>query len=280
MTALETLRRAGKQATESSSDATEWEARLLLAHCLGRRSPLSLDPLEEIPEAAGGRFELLFRERLAGRPVQYLLGEWDFFGRPFLVDDRALIPRPETEVLAREALQTGGPARRILDLGTGSGNLAITLLAGIPEARALGVDRSPAALALAEKNARRHRVARRLSLIASDWLAALRPQPLFDLAVANPPYVARRDAQTLSPTVREHEPADALFAGDDGLSEIDRLLEQLPSHLAPGGHFLFEFGFGQEASIRKRLERADDWNLERIAADHNGIARVAVLLRS
>jgi release factor glutamine methyltransferase len=279
MTILEALRRAVRRATEASSDATEWEARLLLADCLGERGPLHLDPRRTIPDEARERFEELFDERLAGRPVQYLLGEWDFFGRTFFVDDRALIPRPETEGLAEEALRAARSARLILDLGTGSGNLAVTLLAEMPRARAVGVDCSTAALALAAKNARRHAVDTRLKLVASDWLTPFRGRPLFDLAVANPPYVGRADAEKLSPTVRTHEPSRALFAGEDGLSEIDRLCRELPPYLPPGAVFLFEFGFGQEVAVRSRLERSPEWRLERIAADHNGIPRVAVLLR-
>lgn len=233
-----------------------------------------------MPEDAGRRFAELRPHLLRRAPVQYLLGEWDFFGRTFFVDDRALIPRPETEHLVEEALGRARSSRHLLDIGCGSGVLAITLALECPSARVLGVDASAAALALSRKNARRWEVLGRTQFLASDWLTAVSAQGRFDLAVANPPYVALGDRETLPAGVRDFEPELALFAGDDGLSEIRRLLEMLPAHLRPGSPFLFEFGFGQRDALATELRAHRQWKLERFVDDLAGIPRVAVLTRS
>ncbi|HYV42182.1 MAG TPA: HemK/PrmC family methyltransferase, partial [Thermoanaerobaculia bacterium] len=189
MTARELLEAAERLAREDAAEATPWDARVLLAHAMGGASPLSLDPRREVEPDARARFHALWERRLTGAPVQHLLGEWDFYGRPFTVDRRALVPRPETEVLLEAALRDAPEARRVLDLGTGSGILAITYLAERPASRALALDVSLEALALARANAGRHGVLSRLGLAASDWLSAF-GTPRFDLALTNPPYLA------------------------------------------------------------------------------------------
>jgi release factor glutamine methyltransferase len=251
-------------------------SRHLLAHLVGARSPLALRPDEAVPEPAARRFQELSALLLRGTPVQYLIGEWDFFGRPFFVDERALIPRPESEHLVEEALREAASPRRILDLGCGSGILAVTLALEFPGSRVVGVDRSLAALALSCENARRHSVGSRSAFLASDWAAALGGAK-FDLAVANPPYVALADRGSLPPGVRDFEPPEALFAGPDGLAEIRRLLDDLPGRLEAGAPFLFEFGFGQRDAVAEEIRRRGRWTLERIVEDLAGIPRVAVL---
>ena len=255
------------------------DGRILLAHLLGRANPLALRADTPVPEETARRFAALGAELRRGAPLQYLIGEWDFFGRTFFTDARALIPRPETEHLVEEALRECPSAGRIADLGCGSGILAVTLALECPGARVTGVDRSPAALALARQNARRHGVLGRVALVASDWLAAIAGGD-FDLVVSNPPYVALADRAALPPRVREFEPEEALFAGTDGLSEIRRLLDAVPGHLRPGGVFGFELGFGQEEAIRQDILRRPAWTPPRFARDLAGISRVAVLRRS
>src|SRR6476620_9088580 len=173
MTAGEILEAAAALASHKTAEATPWDARILLAHAMGGASPLSLDPPRQVEPDARARFDSLWERRLVGTPVQHLLGEWDFYGRPFTVDRRALVPRPETEVLAAAALREAPPARRVLDLGTGSGVLAITYLLERPQSRAVALDASLDALSLARANAVRHGVLDRLGLTASDWLTAL-----------------------------------------------------------------------------------------------------------
>jgi release factor glutamine methyltransferase len=255
------------------------DARILLAHVLGRPSPASLDARAAVEPADEERFASLWRRRESGEPVQYILGEWDFYGRTFRVDPRALIPRPETEHLVEEARREAPSPRRIVDLGCGSGILAVTLALEFPAAFVVGIDRAVAALALARENARRHGVERRAALAASDWLSSV-ASARFDLAVANPPYVAAADRQALPPSVRDFEPAEALFAGDDGLSEIRRLLAAAPAVVVPGGAFLFEIGFSQAESVRSAVAARPEWEWRRAVADLAGIPRVVVLRRA
>jgi release factor glutamine methyltransferase len=261
-------------------DATPWDSRILLAHSLGLTNPLALDPLQDVPRAAAARFERLWDERLSGVPVQHLVGEWDFFGRTFTVDGRALVPRPETELLIETALAEAPDAARVIDLGTGSGILAVTWLLERPGSAAVGVDASTEALALARSNAFRHGVDGRLALVASDWASALSSEEPFDLAIANPPYLAVGEAAALSPTVRDHDPEEALFAGMDGLDAVRRILEALPPFLRRGAAFVFEIGAGQSAAVEAEVARRAAWRLSRIVPDLAGIPRAVVVFRT
>jgi len=279
MTAKEILDAADTLARQDAAEATPWDARILLAHAIGGSNPLSLDLRREIEPAARARFQHLWNRRLRGEPVQHLLGEWDFFGRAFFVDRRALVPRPETEVLLRAALAEAPASRRVLDLGTGSGVLAITFLLERPRARAAGLDSSIEALALARANASRHGVLDRALFAASDWLSAARPAR-FDLAISNPPYLSSRERASLPLTVRDHDPERALFAGEDPLAAIRHLLDELPRHLEAGAPFLFEIGYGQSGDVAREVRARREWRFHRIEPDLNGIPRVAVVHRT
>jgi release factor glutamine methyltransferase len=274
------LKAAESVARENAAEATLWEARLLLAHSAGHGRPLALDPREELPAEVESLFRRLWERRVSGVPVQHLVGEWDFFGRPFIVDGRALVPRPETELLVETALREAPDAKRVLDLGTGSGVIGVTWLLERPGSRVVAVDASIGAVALASENARRHGVTSRLELCASDWTSAIADGARFDVALSNPPYLASGDAPGLSPTVRDHDPAAALFSGEDGLDAIRRLLEILPRHVAPGRPFVFEIGAGQAASVEQEVAARPAWRLERIVADLAGIPRIAVARRA
>jgi release factor glutamine methyltransferase len=265
-------------AIRASGPELRRDARILLGHVLGKRSPAPLEDSGSLPPGGERRFLELWRRRLAGEPVQYLIGEWDFYGRTFRTDSRALIPRPETEHLVEEALREAPEARRGLDLGCGSGVVAITLARELPGARVVAVDASLGALALARQNASLHGVADRVDLVGSDWTGAL-AGARFDLAVSNPPYVAAADAGGLPPEVADWEPAAALFAGGDGLSEIRALLSSLPPRLAEGAPFLFELGFGQRDAVEAEVALRPEWDLRRFVPDLSGIPRVCVLRR-
>jgi release factor glutamine methyltransferase len=278
MAVREMLQEAERLAREGEAGATAWDARLLLAHATGRRNPLNLDPAEELTAETGFRFRLLWCCRLSGEPVQHLIGEWDFYGRPFAVDDRALVPRPETELLVATALREAPHARTLLDAGTGSGVVAATFLAERPEAQAVALDGSLAALALARRNQRRHGLQGRLYLVASDWLSALIPGP-FDCAVSNPPYLPLSARDGLPRTVREHDPSSALYAGEDGLAAIRHLLQALPPYLAPGSPFLFEIGHGQARAVEQEIRKHPAWAFVAIEPDLAGIPRVAIARR-
>jgi release factor glutamine methyltransferase len=281
VTVRDELTRAESRAREAASEATSWDARVLLSHVLGHR-PLALDPRGEVSLDAASRFDELWGRRIEGAPVQHLVGEWDFFGRPFFVDARALVPRPETELLIETALAEAPEARSILDLGTGSGVLAITWLLerpDEPESRAVAVDESIEALELARANAFRHGVSDRLDLVAGDWATALTPGERFDVAISNPPYLRSSDAAALPRTVGEHDPPRALFAGEDGLDAIRRLLDEVPRHIRSEAPFAFEIGSGQADAVALEVRRRGGWTLDRIVPDLSGIPRVCVLRR-
>ncbi len=257
-----------------------FEAEELLASAAGRpRGWFHARRRDEAHDGDAARYRDLVARRAAGEPLQYLLGEWEFLGRTFRVDPRALIPRGETEAIVEIAREAAPAARSILDGGTGSGVLAVSLAIERPEARVVAVDRSEAALALARANAALHGVAARVSFLASDWLSALAPRPLFDLAVANPPYVPRIDAPHVEKTVSDHEPHLALFGGDDGLDAVRVLLAELPPRLLPGAPFLFEIGYGQAREVCGLVEASPAFTLEDVRIDPAGIPRTVVARR-
>jgi release factor glutamine methyltransferase len=279
MTIKDLLDEAASQARSLGADATTWDARLLAAHLLGGHNPLGLDLRAEAAPGLRERFATLWNRRLSGVPVQHLIGEWDFYGRTFRVDARALVPRPETEILLAEALRAAPGARRILDAGTGSGIIAVTFLLERPEARGVALDISVDALALARENAARHGVLGRIDLLASDWLSALSPVP-FDALLSNPPYLSLGEAPHLPPTVRDHDPRRALFAGQDGLEAIRHLLDTAPKFVIPGAPLVFEIGFGQAAAVEAEVRRRPAWEFSRIVPDLEGIPRVALARRT
>lgn len=257
-----------------------FEAEELLASATGRpRTWFHARRREEAGEDDADRFRGLLRRRASGEPLQYLLGEWEFLGRTFRVDPRALIPRGETEAIVEMARSAAPEALSVLDAGTGSGVLAVSIALERPLARVVAVDRSEGALALARSNARLHGVAGRVSFVASDWLSSFAPRPAFDLALANPPYVPRVDAPHVDRTVSDHEPHLALFGGDDGLDAVRVLLAELPARLHPGAPFLFEIGYGQASEVSGLVEASPSFALEDLRLDPAGIPRTVLARR-
>ena len=272
---------ARARARLSGPDHAPYEADELLARAAGRpRSWFHARRRERADEAVGEKLEELVVRRENGEPLQYLLGEWEFLGRTFFVDPRALIPRGETEGIVEEARRVAPSASRLLDLGTGSGILAVSLALERPSAHVVALDRSAGALALAAANARRHGVAARVLLLASDWLSALEPGASFDLAVANPPYVPLADEPHLAKTVSDHEPGLALWGGADGLAPLRILLATLPAFLGPGAPFVFEFGYSQAREVSALVETSRDFRLEHVRLDAAGIPRTATAVRT
>ena len=229
------------------------EARLLLSHCLTRdpgwlvaHGEAPLGPREE------SAYSALVARRAGGEPVAYLLGRREFYGRDFVVAPGVLIPRPETELLVETTLSAlkEHAEPRVLELGTGSGCIAITLSLECPAARVTAVDVSSAALAVARDNAGRLGAA--VDFVESDWFAALR-HTRFDLVVSNPPYIAEDDGHLGQGDLR-FEPLGALVSGKDGLDAIRHIIGRAPHHLAPGGWLLLEHGHDQSAALRHLLE--------------------------
>jgi release factor glutamine methyltransferase len=258
------------------------EAGLLLGHVLGLTEAQVLARGErEVPCDEAQRFRSLLERRLRGEPVAYLTGEREFYGRPFHVDPRVLIPRPETEHVVEAALaEPLPPSPWILDVGTGSGCLAVTLALEVPGSRVVATDLSPGALAVAARNARRHGVAERVHLVGLDLLAGL-DLSRFDLVVSNPPYVDRADIPRMSLEVCNFEPHLALFPPGPGDQILARLIDQA-SRLRLGVRLILEIGDGQLDSVSRRaspnspasaLHWAGAWT------DYSGIPRVVVLKR-
>ncbi|MHB1187098.1 peptide chain release factor N(5)-glutamine methyltransferase [Thiobacillus sp.] len=227
------------------------------------------DPLSDAQTA---QFQALLSRRLAGEPVAYLTGTREFYGRPFCVSPDVLIPRPDTELLVERALACLPPdqAVDVLDLGTGSGCIAITLALERPLARVTAVDRSAAALAIAQRNA--DSLNARVEFLTSDWFDALAGRR-FDLIVSNPPYIAAADPHLAHGDVR-FEPLSALAAGDDGLDDLRRLAKAARAHLRPGGTLLLEHGYDQADAVQALL-RSNGIRHPRSWADLAGIPRVS-----
>jgi release factor glutamine methyltransferase len=225
------------------------------------------------------RYDELLNRRAAGEPIQYILGEAEFYGLPFRVTPDVLIPRPETEHVIEKVLELAArfEAPRIVDVGTGSGAIAIALARALPNAQVVAIDFSPRALAVAKENADRNGVADRIRFLCSNLLEPVTGES-FDFVVSNPPYVPAGDRESLAVEVRDHEPAIALFAGDDGLDAIRSLIPAAFTVLSPGGFFVMEFGFGQWPAISALIA---DAGFERIdfAPDLQRIPRVAVARR-
>lgn len=229
-------------------ETPQLDARLLLQHATGlSRETLILEPDRSVPPALASSFRALIARRLAFEPVSRIIGEREFYGRSFKVTSDVLDPRPDTETLIGLALPLMAANSRILDLGTGSGIIAITLLAETPDASGVAVDLSPAALDVARANAAALGVAERLTFLAGSWFAPVSGH--FDLILSNPPYIPSADIAGLEPDVRNYDPHLALAGGKDGLDPYRMIATGAASHLAPGGHVLVEQGAGQADAV-------------------------------
>ena len=278
MTVRDLLAGARSRLAATPFGAPPREAALLLARVLGlTEAQVLARDREEVPAEAAERFQTLLERRLTGEPVAYLFGEREFYGRSFQVDGRVLIPRPETEHVVEAALAEPLPPRPwILDVGTGSGILAVTLALEVPGARAVATDLSPGALAVAAGNARRLEAAGRVHPVGTDLADGL-DLSRFDLVVSNPPYIDPADAASLSPEVRQFEPSLALFAPGTGDSILARLFA-LCAGLRPGIRLIVEIGYGQ-IEIARRHAEASTLLLEEERRDYSGIPRVLILRR-
>jgi release factor glutamine methyltransferase len=254
------------------------DAELLLLHLLGKDKAWLMAHLEE--ELAGNtaaRYIELLERRSKGEPVQYITGETEFYGLPFRVTPDVLIPRPETEHLVEKVVELAPRFHqpRIVDVGTGSGAIAVALAHALPRASITATDISSCALALAEENAKLNDVA--LRFLEGDLLAPVAGER-FDLVVSNPPYVPSADRATLSVEVRDYEPALALFAGDDGLEVYRSLIPAAFDALNSNGFVVLEIGYGQSPAITELLGRSGFEQVE-FTPDLQGIPRVACAQR-
>lgn len=230
---------------------------------------------ENAPADVADAMRAFVERRASGEPIQYITGETEFFRRPIAVNRDVLIPRPETELVVEKAIELAREFRRprILDAGTGSGAIAIALAHELPDATLTATEISEAALNLARPNADSLGLAGRIRFLQGDLLDAVTGEE-FDLVVSNPPYVPERDRDSLSVEVREFEPAQALFAGEDGLAIYRRLIPAAFHALVSGGRIALEIGFGQQEAIRALLAKEGFAQIE-FFADLQGIPRVA-----
>lgn len=245
---------------------------LLLSDILGR--PLSWLLAFGETEIDPAPLVALLDRRYAGEPLQYIRKRTEFYAREFHVDDRVLIPRPETELLVEAVLERVPRNGRVIDIGSGSGCVAITIERERPDLRIVSVDRSVDALAVASIN--RATLRSRVALAASDLLSAIRGT--FDVIVSNPPYVPLAEYEELAVEVRIHEPCMALTPGPSGLEVIERIYDEARALLAPRGLVILEVGYGQEAALRA-LVQAKGFTLDAFLPDLAGIPRVVVSSR-
>jgi len=271
MTVLEVLQATTAYLKKHNVENSRLNAEHLMAHALGRkRIELYLDFERELTETELGPLRELVKRRSEGEPLQHLLGTVEFCGLTFLCDRRAMVPRPETEQLV-ELVESRIENResRIVDVGTGSGVIAISLAAKFPEAKILAVDISDDALALAQENAAMLNLKDRVQFLKSRLLENV--EGAFDLIVANLPYISTQDRRTLSREVL-HDPEVALFAGKRGDELVRELIDQAPTRLHPGGRLALEIGLGQSETLLSALAEK---NYRDICSknDYNGVTR-------
>ncbi|NOT17127.1 MAG: peptide chain release factor N(5)-glutamine methyltransferase [Sulfuriferula sp.] len=250
-----------------------FEVQLLLAHVMqvSRAWLIAYDDSELSAENMAS-YQLLFQRRLLAEPIAYIFGEKEFYGMCFTVTPDVLIPRPDTELLVESALAripTDSPAR-ILDLGTGSGAIAISIAQSRPLSHVIAVDKSAAALTVALANAVKLGVIN-VTFIASDWFLAIPTSEQFDVIVSNPPYIAEHDAHLQQ---LQHEPISALTAGITGLDDLQKIIKHAPQYLAQNGYLLLEHGYNQAAIVREYLAQAGYADIHS-EQDLSNVARVS-----
>ena len=279
MTATVSIKSALLKARETLEHAAVAEGRLtaefLFAHVLGvERSFLFGHPEQTVDDETAKRFEEILQRRCGGEPTQYLTGVQEFYGLPFQVSPGALIPRPETELLVEEALARASDGDRIVDIGTGSGCIAVSVKANKPSAQVFACDISRDALEVARQNARV--LSAEVSFAQVDLATAFR-SAAFDLVVCNPPYVPLADLPGLQRELR-FEPAQALFGGEDGFDAYRRLARDVARIVRPGGWLLLELGYNGRSAVEEILG-SEDWEEPIVRADLAGIDRVLAVRR-
>ncbi len=285
MTHLEALQWGRKTLASAGIDEHYLESEVLLCHAIGKdRAVLYARLSDRLPDDKAEAYKRLVEHRLTREPLAYITGRKEFFGLDFAVDPRVLIPRPETETLVEHAIATvrerfGGDGRRavLADIGTGSGCVAVALAVHLPDARVYASDSSADALAVAERNALRHGVKRRVTLLRGD-LAEPLPEPV-DMLVANLPYVRDGDYPNLAPELR-YEPRDALLGGADGTDAIARLLRSAPTKVKPDGMLLLEVNEAHAETVAEMARAAFPGATVRVWPDLAGLPRVVEARRT
>jgi release factor glutamine methyltransferase len=280
-TPYERIAQARSQLVEAGIAAEDaaLDAEVLARHALGwDRATLISHGREAAPAGFVERFDSLVARRVRREPVAQITGHREFWGLDFEITPDVLVPRPETELIVEEALAfaAANPCQTIIDVGTGSGCIAIAVARELSDVAVLATDRSPAALRVAKRNALRLRVAGQIAFLQADLFEGIHGQA--DLILSNPPYVPDSNADGMQPEVLRFEPPAALFGGRDGLDVVRRVLREAPPRLAPDGRLVVEFGLGQEHEVHLAATAAD-WKIVHVRADLQGIPRTIVLTR-
>ena len=280
MTVLEGIQKSADFLAKKGVEPPRLQAELLLAHVLKMpRMKLYLNFDRALTTAETDSLRELIKRRAVREPLQHIIGSTSFCGYEIAVTRQALVPRPETEMLAELGWQflsaNHGQPATALDFGTGTGCIAIALAAHCPEARIIALDLSPDALALARQNVELNRLTERVQFVHGDGFAPLPPETQFDLIVSNPPYIASAEIETLEPEVRDFDPRLALDGGADGLSFYRRLAREARPFLKPAGKIMLEFGDGQGGDIQNIFE-GEKWIVEEIKSDYSQRPRILV----
>jgi len=280
-TIAETLKEASERLRAASVPNDLLDAQTLLAAAMSKdRAYLIINFNQRLSEDLLSNFQTMIGRRAAGEPLQYITGHQEFFGLDFEVTPDVLIPRPETELIVEETIRLvqqnriGSPV--IVDVGAGSGCIAVTLARELGDARVIATDISRPALRVARRNAARHALEDRVDFVASDLLDAFAEEGFADFILSNPPYVSDEEMPTLQREVRDWEPHLALTDSNDGLSVYRRLLIDASSRLKPGGYLICEMGYTQSERISAMVDRAV-WGEARLLDDLQGIPRTIVL---
>ena len=280
MTVLEAIQKSADFLGKKGVESSRLQAELLLAHQLKMpRMKLYLNFDRVLTPAETDGLRELVKRRAAREPLQHIVGSTSFCGLEISVSRSALIPRPETEMLAElgwKFLSTiNSEPSTCLDFGTGTGCIAIALAVKCPNAKVTALDISPDALTLARQNAEQNKVAERIQFLPGDGFAALPASAQFDLIVSNPPYIASAEIETLDPEVKDFDPSTALDGGADGLDFYRRLAKEAKAFLKSAGKIMMEFGDGQSSDITK-IFAAEKWVVEAVQEDYSQRARILV----
>ena len=273
MTVRNALQEARDTLSSNCIDQARLEAELLLAHVLDvKKEDIVIHPNRELTDSQEEKFQQLIERRCRKEPLAYIIGHWEFWSLPFKVNRKVLIPRPETEGVIEHLLGLAGEeatekALRILDVGTGSGILAIVAALEFPGARVIAVDNSNDALEIARENIHRHQVMEQIETLKMDFMRPwiLSENDRYDYILSNPPYISSKDFEQLMPDVRDYEPRVALDGGPDGLACYRHIISKAFPYLKPGGCLIFEVGENQAEAVQRYLQ------------DHGGLDGIAII---
>jgi release factor glutamine methyltransferase len=282
------LKEAADTLSSNHIEQARLEAELLLAHVLGlRKEDLIIHPDRELTDPQEEKFQQLIERRCVKEPLAYIVGHREFWSLKFKVNPKVLVPRPETEGVIERLLNLAGDetdekAIRILDVGTGSGILAIVSALEFPKSRVTAVDNSSDALEIARGNALRHQIAERIEFLKMDLMRdwTLPKNDLYDYILSNPPYIPSRELEQLMPDVRDYEPRVALDGGPDGLVCYRCIVANAFPYLKTGGHLIFEVGDDQAGPVEQILQAHDGWDEIEIVQDLSGRDRVVSARRA